>query len=178
MKNRTWTLQPRILADYLERELNNGHYRLTFTQIALGLWAIKVPTKAHIEVIRHAWQQAQKQLRRRGTCAILVTEFYFDIFNHKEPRNPEAIKLCLALQYKAYGVRLLTMKGAVNDPMALMYFQLRSRNVGGMAAAIADRVAVEYGGGKLTKVKARGLIQKLTEFPLPEHQTEFNDLTK
>ena len=170
-------IQAKILSDYLDRELNNGHYRLTFNQIARGLWPhLKVPHKEHIQAIRDAWQSAQKQLRRRKTCAILVTEFYFDVFRNREPSGKEQIKMCLALYHKAHGVRLLTMKGAVNDPMAIEYFSVRGRNVHGMMSAIADRATVEHDRGKLTKIKAKAIVDKLAEIPLPEHQKEFFDL--
>jgi hypothetical protein len=77
---------------------------------------------------------------------------------------------------KAFGIRLLTMKGRQNDPMALMYFNMRARNLRGMVGAVEDRITVEWSGGKLTKVRARMLVDEVTEPALPEHSEEFKKL--
>jgi hypothetical protein len=170
-------LQPRILTNYLERSLNNGHYKLTYAQIATGLWRIKGLTPRHLAAIRRAWPRSEKQLRRLGTCAILVTQTYFESFPRREPRAPEVIRECIAYHWrKAAGVRLLTAKGCRNDPMALIYFSMRGANVHGTVAAVEDRVAVEWAKGHLTKAAARRLIDKVTEPTLPEHQLEFGKL--
>lgn len=171
-------IQPRILTDYLDRQFANSVYRLTFDDIALGVFRIRVPKKEHIAALREAWQPAQKQLRRRGVCAILVSEMYFDQYARREPRGVEAIKMCIAGYggRKAYGIRLLTMKGARNDPMALMYFHMRSRSVRGMVGAIEDRITVEWVHGRLSKPRARMLVDEVTEPALPEHQEDFNKL--
>jgi hypothetical protein len=171
-------IQPKILADYLEKAFSDGCYRLTFDDIAIGIFRIKVPKQEHIEALRTAWQSAQRQLRRRDVCAMLVSVMYFDDYARREPRGVEAIKMCIAGYggRKAGGVRLLTMKGVRNDPMAIMYFHLRSRNVRGMVGAIEDRITVEWSHGKLTKVRARMLVDEATEPALPEHQEEFNKL--
>jgi hypothetical protein len=62
--------------------------------------------------------------------------------------------------------------------MALMYFHLRSRNLRGMVGAVEDRITVEWSHGKLTKVRARMLVDEVTEPALPEHAAEFNQLMK
>jgi hypothetical protein len=169
-------LQPKILCDYLEHAFRNRHHRQTFDEIARGLWQIKCPGSGHIRAIRDAWQSAQKQLRRLGTCAILMSETYFEIYEHREPRSDEAIRMCLALQHKAHGVRLLSLKNIMNDPVAQVYFRLRVRNVKGMMSAIADRVATEYEQGKVSKPKGRTIIRSLTDIPLPEHHKGFLDM--
>lgn len=171
-------IQAKILTNYLERALNDGHDRLTFDEIARGVFRIKCPNKEHIRAIRDAWQQSQKELRRMGTCVILVSAVYFDDYSRREPHGSEAIKMCLAGYggRKAAGVRLLTMKGVINDPMALMYFRVRSRNVHGMVAAIADRATVEWKHGRLSKKEGRKIADRLTEMPLPEHQTDFLEM--
>jgi hypothetical protein len=174
---RRW-LQPKILADHLEKAFCNGYYRLTFDDVAIRIFRIKVPQNAHIASIREAWQPAQKQLRRRGVCAMLVSEMYFEDYARREPRGVEAIKMCIAGYggRKAGGIRLLTMKGVRNDPMAIMYFNLRSRNIRGVVGAIEDRITVEWSHGKLTKVRARMLVDQVTEPALPEHEADFNKL--
>jgi hypothetical protein len=170
-------LQPRILTNYLERSLNNGHYKLSYEQIAKSLWRVNAVTPRHLSAIRHAWPQSEKQLRRLGTCAILVTETYFDSFPRREPRAPEAIRECIAYHFrKAAGVRLLTAKGIRNDPMALIYFSMRGANMHGTVAAVEDRIAVEWSKGHLSKAAARKLVDKVTEPTLPEHQLEFGKL--
>jgi hypothetical protein len=176
---RRW-IQPKILADYLEKEFNNGCYRLTFDDVAIGVFRIKVPKREHIESLRAVWQPAQKQLRRRDVCAMLVSEMYFEDYARREPRGVEAIKMCIAGYggRKAGGIRLLTMKGVRNDPMAIMYFHLRSRNVRGMISAIEDRITVEWSHNKLTKVRARMLVDEVIEPALPEHGDDFNQLMK
>jgi len=169
-------IQPRILTNYLEKSLNNGHYRLTFREISSALF--RKESQSCVEAIRHAWFQSQKQLRRQGTCAILVTEIYFVNYTSREPKGADAIRLCIAgvLGGKAYGVRLLTMKGVKDDPMALMYFNLRGRNVRGTVAAIEDRAVVEWTKGKLSKRVAKRIIDKVSEPVLPDHQLEFAKL--
>jgi hypothetical protein len=176
---RLW-IQPKILADYLEKAFKNGYYRLTFDDIAIGIFRIKVPKDEHIESLRVAWQPAQKLLRRREMCAMLVSEMYFEDYARREPRGVEAIKMCIAGYggRRAGGVRLLTMKGSRNDPMALMYFHLRSRNVRGMVSAIEDRITTEWAHGKLTKPRARMLVDEVIEPVLPEHQAEFDQLMR
>jgi len=171
-------IQARILTDYLDRKFSNGVYRLTFEDICLGIFRIKVVHREHIIAIRDAWQSSQKQLRRRGVCAMLVSTMYFDDYPRREPRGVEAIKMCIAGYggRKAGGVRLLTMKGAQNDPMALMYFHMRSRNVRGMVGAIEDRITVEWTHGKLTKPRARMLVDEVIEPALPEHDADFKKL--
>jgi hypothetical protein len=171
-------LQSRILTDYLDKAFSKGVYRLTFDDICLGIFRIKVVHVQHVAAIRDCWQTAQKQLRRRGVCAMLVSAMYFENYPRREPKGPEAIKMCIAGYggRKAAGVRLLTMNGVRNDPMALMYFHMRSRNVRGVVSAIEDRIAVEYAQGKLTKPPARMLVDKVTEPVLPEHAEEFNQL--
>jgi len=170
-------IQPRILTNYLESSLNNGHYKLTYEEIAMDLWKLKASTKQHIIAIRRAWPQSEKQLRRLGTCAMLVTEIYFQDYPRKEPRNPDAIKASIAYHFqKAAGIRLLTAKGVRNDPMALMYFHMRGINVQGTTAAIEDRAVIEWKKGKLSKRVARRIVDKVTAIPLPEHQLEFAQL--
>lgn len=171
-------IQSRILTIFLEKAFSNGCYRLTFDDIARGVFKIKCPKDEHIQAIRGAWQSSQKQLRRVGMCAMLVSDVYFESYARLEPRSVEAIKMCIAGYggCKAAGIRLLTMKGAINDPMALIYFSVRGRNVQGMMAAIADRATVEWKRGRLSKVKARGIVNRLTDIPLPEHQTDFLEM--
>jgi hypothetical protein len=173
----TLSVQPRILTSFLEKSLNNGQYKLTYEQIAYGLWKLKTPTKQHVDAIRHAWPQSEKQLRRLGTCAILVTQLYFDSFPRREPKNPEAISLCIAYHWrKSVGIRLLTAKGIRNDPMALMYFYLRTRNSQGTMSALEDRAVVEWKKGKLSKRTARRIVDRVTQLTLPQHQLEFSQL--
>jgi len=171
-------IQSKILSDYLERALGNGEYKLRFDDIARDIFKIKCPKDEHLEAIRKAWHQAEKQLRRMGTCAMLVSADYFETYSKREPRGIIAIKMCIAGYggSKAIGVRLLTMKGATNDPMALAYFAVSSRNLRGMAAAIEDRITVEWKRGHLSKRVARQQIDDVVEPALPEHQTEFEEL--
>src|SRR5262245_4720174 len=151
------SIESRILTDYLEHAFGNGCYKLTYEDIARDIFRIKVPKDEHIQAIRDAWQQSQKQLRRLGMCAFLVSNIYFDDYPKREPRGSEAIKMCIAGYggRKSRGIRLLTMKGVVNDPMALMYFDIRGHNVHGMMAAISDRAIVEWKRGNLTKIRTR-----------------------
>jgi len=159
-------IEPRILTDHLERELNNGHYRLTWEEIAIGIFGKK--SASCIAALRHAWFRSQKQLRRQGTCAILVTDIYFNTYSaRKDPKTPEAIKLCIAgLEGgQAAGVRLLTMKGTCDDPMALMYFHMRGQNIRGTVAAVQDRVDVEQKKGKLSRPAARRISKRIALKP-------------
>jgi hypothetical protein len=106
-----------------------------------------------------------------------VTQTYFDFYTKGEPKTEGTITECIAYHWrKAAGIRLLTARGIRNDPMALVYFNLRSRNVHGTTAAIEDRAVIEWKKGKLTKVEARRLIDEVTEPPLPEHKKEFGKL--
>jgi hypothetical protein len=178
MKIKQLRIQPRILTNYLEHAFGNGRYKLTYEQIALGLWPkLKVPNELHTRAIRKAWPRAERELRRRDMCAILVTAMYFEDFPRSEPRNPDAITHCIAYHWRgAAGIRLLTAKNIRNDPMALVYFALRARNVKGTVAAIEDRATVEWLRGKLGKRTAMRLIDKVNELALPEHQIEFAEL--
>jgi hypothetical protein len=85
-----------ILTDFLEKSLNNGHYRLTYEQIAMGVFNVKVPHREHIDAIKHSWHSAQKQLRRMGTCVMLVTDYYFAQYSNREPQYEQAMTMCIA----------------------------------------------------------------------------------
>jgi hypothetical protein len=170
-------MKPKHLSRFLRESLDNGHYRLTYRDIALGVSGKRSLTKAeiaeYIEGIRHCWQRAEKRLRHREVCAILVTDFYFNTYEKGEPKGDNSITLCIALNGRpAAGVRLLCMKGVRNDPMAIMYFRMRERNVHGIQSAILDRIAIESAKGKLTPSIARTLVDIVTEPGLPEHDAE------
>ena len=111
-------------------------------------------------------------------CAILVTETYFSVYHaRKQPKTPDTIAACIALHGRpAAGVRLLTMKGIQNDPMALAYFKLRGLEVQGIVAAIEDRITVEWHNRKLTKRVAKRMIDHVTAPVLPYHEDEFKEL--
>ena len=169
-------IQPRILSEFLEKSLNNGRYKLTYDEITTGLWPQK--SSGQLTAIRHAWPQAEKLLRRLGTCAMLVTDEYFSAYpNRKEPKSPNTIVPCIACHgRKAAGIRLLTAKGVRDDPMALMYFKLHGLNAKGMIAALEDRATVEWKKGKLSKRAAVKVIEKVTAPILPEHDADFGKL--
>jgi hypothetical protein len=175
-------LKAKVLSSFLRESLENGYYRLTYREIAIGISGGRSLTKAQVaeytDEIRHCWHRAERRLRKRGICAILVTKFYFDTFNRIEPTHPNEIMMCIAGGYDraAHGVRLLSRKGRRNDPMALVYFRLRSRNLHGIEAAILDRLTIEHMRGKLTKARARGIADEVTEPALPDHDSEFRDL--
>jgi hypothetical protein len=170
-------LKPKRLTQYWKQALDNGHSRLTFEETARDLFERR-PIERDIEEIRHCWHQSEKQLRRLGTCVILVTETYFEDFNRREPDNPQAIRMCIAggKGCPAVGVRLLTMKGTKNDPMALAYLALRTRCVLGGVAAIEDRATIEWTRGKMSKRISRRIIDNATAPVLPYHETEFGEL--
>jgi hypothetical protein len=173
----THWIKPRRLAAFLRESLDNGQYRLTYKEIASSVFGVKAPTIDDIDEIRARWHAAEKRLRKRGICAILVTQFYFDTYDRHEPKGAQQIALCIALAGRAAaGIRLLSMKGQHNDPMALMYFRLRSSNLHGQESAILDRITIESMKGKLTKPVARTLADTLTEPALPAHEREFAKL--
>jgi hypothetical protein len=108
---------------------------------------------------------------------MLVTDIYFQSYTRREPRNPDAITLCIACHgRKAVGVRLLTAKGVRDDPMALMYFQLHGLNVKGMLAALEDRAVVEWTKGRLSKRVAQKTIDRVAAPVLPDHAAELKKL--
>jgi hypothetical protein len=101
-----------------------------------------------------------------------VTEDYFG--SRREPQGPQAIKMAIALHgRKSAGVRLLTLKGKHNDPMTIMYFALRGRNLHGTAAALNDRLAIEARKGNLTKTVGRKIGDDISEPALPEHDSDY-----
>jgi hypothetical protein len=171
-----------MLSGVLREALEDGYYRLTYREIAIRIAGGKSLTKAQVAdytaEIRHCWHRAERRLRKRGICAILVTKFYFDTYDRIEPKGEQQIMLCIAGGYDraAAGVRLLTKKGKRNDPMALKYFELRARNLHGIESAILDRVAIEYARGKLTKPIGRAIADEVVEPALPDHGAEFGDL--
>jgi len=170
-------LLPKQLARFLHASLENGNYKLTFAETAQGIFEIKRATGAHIGEIKRCWPRAQKHLRRLGTCAMLVTDEYFINFPRKEPRAANTIALSLAGEGKAAaGFRLLTAKGAVNDPMAIAFYAMRTRNVRGGVSAIEDRVAIEFKRGKLAKRIGRRIIDDVNAPVLPDHGQEFGEL--
>lgn len=178
-------LKPKRLAKFLKVALDNGDYRLTYEEIAQGIFNAKRLTRAELEQvtdeIRRCWHAAEKHLRRRGVCVILVTQFYFDNFDRREPKKAQQIAMCIAgsgYDRAAAGVRLLSLKGTQNDPMAIMYFKLRSRNLHGMESALLDRVTVESTKGKLTKSVARTLSDSIAQPALPQHEVEFAKLMR
>jgi hypothetical protein len=174
MKKQTYWIKPWILTRYLKGELENGHDRMRYEEIARALFKIKNVTEDHIAEIKRCWHSTEKQLRRRGTCAMLVTERYFEEHAKREPNTEQQIILCIALHGRpAAGIRLLTLKGSRNDPMAIMFLRLNSRNAQGMQAAILDRIAVEWAKGRLSKARGQFLAGSLSEPALPRHEEEF-----
>jgi len=180
-----YVLKPKRLAQFLRLSFENGNYRLTYREIAFGILTAVKPTKAEVALftdeIRRCWHAAEKHLRRKGVCTILVTKFYFDNYHRLEPKRPNEIALCIAgggMGQGAFGVRLLSMKGMKNDPMALAYFAVRTRSARGMVAAIEDRAAIEWKRGKLTKPVAKRLVDNVGTPALPEHQAEFDELMR
>jgi hypothetical protein len=172
-------IKPRHLSAYLKTQLDNGNDRLTWEEIAKGIFGIKTVTEDHIEEIRHCWHLSEKRLRARGTCAILVTEMYFDAFDKREPNTEQQMTACIALHGRpAAGVRLLTLKGSRNDPMAIMFLHLHSRNAQGMQAAILDRIAVEFSKGRLSKNRGQKLANRTMQPTLPLHEKEFDKLMR
>jgi hypothetical protein len=176
-------LKPKRLSKFLRISLENGNYRLTDDEIARGIFDANRLTKAEVEQIideiRRCWYAAEKHLRKRGICAIRVTEFYFDSYDLTEPKKPTQIMMCIAGSGKGragFGVRLLSLKGSKNDPMALMYLKLRSLSMHGMEAAILDRITIEWMKGKLSKPLARTLADGISEPALPDHDAEFAKL--
>jgi hypothetical protein len=172
-------MKPKYLSRFLRESLDNGHYRLTYREIAIGVSGRRSLTKAEVtevtEEIRRCWHAAEKRLRNYWeVCAILVTKFYFDTYDKGEPRGENSINLCIALNGRpAAGVRLLCLKGIRNDPMAIMYFRMREHNVHGIQSAILDRIAIESAKGRLTPSVARTLVDIVSEPALPEHDAEF-----
>jgi hypothetical protein len=174
-------LKPKHLSKFLHVSLDDGHYRLTDEEIAVGICGrlTKAEIEQVIEEIRRVWHAAEKRLRSRGICAIRVTDFYFDTFDRREPTKPNQIMLCIAGAGKGRagtGVRLLALKGSKNDPMAIMYLKLRSLSMHGMEAAILDRITIEWMKGRLSKPLARNLADGITEPALPDHEAEFAKL--
>src|SRR5215831_9283326 len=174
--------RPKYLAKFLRASLENGNYRLTFKEIAQGHLSAKKMTKAEIaegvDEIKRCWHGAERHLRSHWEiCAILCTKFYFDGYDKLEPTRPNELALCIAgggINQGAFGVRLLTMKGTKNDPMAIAYLRLRTRNMRGMMSAIEDRATIEWKRGKLSKPIARRLVDNAVSPMLPFHEAEFN----
>jgi hypothetical protein len=176
----TW-ITPTTLYLYLRPKLEAGNaYRVTHKQICKDIFQEPVTTDDQISEIKRVWPAAEKLLRRKaGICAMGVTEYYFRKFRKTgaEPTDPIAIKRCLAINWnKGYGIRLLTLKGAHNDPMAIMWLQLRMLNVQGGQAAILHRIAIEYAKGNLTRSLARRLAGIAMEPALPDDDGEFRQL--
>lgn len=176
-------LKPKRLAKFLRVSLNNGYYRLTDKEIAQGIFSARKLTKAEmeeaVEEVRRCWHAAEKHLRRRGICAVRVTKFYFDTYERRDPTKPNQILMSLAgsgYGRAGYGVRLLSLKGVKNDPMAIMYIKYRSLILHGMEAAILDRITVEFSKGSLSKGLARNLVNATTEPALPDHEKDFEKL--
>jgi hypothetical protein len=174
-------MKPKHLSRFLRESLDNGHYRLTYRDIAIGVSGGRSLTKAEvadaIDEIKRCWYAAEKRLRHREVCAMLVTDFYFNTYEKGEPKGEDSIALCIALNGRlSAGVRLLCMKGVRNDPMAIMYFRMRERNVHGIQSAILDRIAIESAKGRLTPSIARTLVDIVTEPSLPEHDVEIAKL--
>lgn len=170
-------LKPTHLTRYLKQSLDNGRYRLTWEEIGGDLFG-RNPTEQDVAEIRHCWHQSEKQLRRLGTCCILVTDVYFESFEDTEPNQPHTIAACIAGYRggKSAGIRLLTMKGTRNDPMALAYLSLRSRAARGMVAALEDRATIEWTRGKMSKRVAKRMIDNVSAPVLPDHDKEFGEL--
>lgn len=174
-------LKPRHLSRFLLRSLDNGHYRLTDEEIAIGICGrlTKAEMEQVVEEVRRVWYAAEKDLRSRGVCAIRVTEFYFDSYDRTDPTKPTQIMMCIAGSGKGragVGVRLLSLKGSKNDPMAIMYLKQRGLCLHGMEAAILDRITIEWKKGRLSRPIARNLADGITEPALPAHDSDFEKL--
>jgi hypothetical protein len=175
----THMLRPRHLSRFLKEQLDNGSDRLTYEQIAQRIFGITRVTDDMIDEIKRCWHAAEKRLRSRGTCAMLVTDIYFENFARKEPNKPHTIAACIALEGRpSAGIRLLTLKGSRNDPMAVAYFTIRTRNVHGSVSAIEDRATIEWTRGKLTKRVARRMIENVSKPVLPPSAEDFDQLMR
>jgi hypothetical protein len=172
-------LKPWTLTQYLRRELDNGHFKLTFAEIAFDLFERSMTDSDHEEIVR-CWHQSEKQLRRHhAICVMLVTEFYFDNFRRKEPDTPMKIAMSIAgggRGRKAHGVRLLTAKGARHDPMMIAYQAIGRRSALGKIAAVEDRWTLEWGRGNVSKRVAQREIKRLGKPLKALHQKEFKEL--
>jgi hypothetical protein len=177
-----WTrirLQTIILTEYLRRAFNNGTYRLTFDDIARDVFKIKIPTDAHIDAVLDAWQLAQKKLREiHDICTMKVTAVYFNDYPKSEPKGEQAINLCIAGYggRKAAGLRLMALNTVQNDPMALAYFKMRGRVLGGQVAAVEDRAVTLWKTRRLSKRVARKQVEIVNEPVLPYHDEDFKKL--
>jgi hypothetical protein len=174
-----YSIESKILIEYLACQFSNGTYRLTFDDVARAIFRIKCPNEEHIRALRVSWQHVQKKLREvHEICAMLVSAMYFADYPRSEPKGREAIQMCIAGYggRKAAGIRLLSLKDRKNDPMMMEYFAARSRNLGGMVAAVEDRITVEWKKGHLTKRVARKQVDDVTAPVLPYHAEDFKKL--
>lgn len=168
-------LRPMQLERFLRQQLDNGKDKLTYKEISRGVFGVFTPQ--HLDEIKRCWREAEKRMRQRDVCAILVTELYFEGYTHREPKTPKEIADSIALEGRAAaGVRLLTLKDSHNDLVALTYFVMRARNVQGGMLGIADRVTVEWKHGKISKRIARKIITDAIAPALPYHGDAFKEL--
>jgi hypothetical protein len=172
-------IKPMRLTRYLITQFNNGAHRRRLEDTAKDIFGVKSITNEHTEEIMRVWRRAEEHCRSRGLCVIPVAKFYFEKFTEKkEPTKADHIKLCIAGGWSGAtdGFRMLSMKGSKNDPMAVMYLQIRIRCVRGGESAILDRITVEWTRGALTKALAKQMVDAASEPALPAHEAEFGKL--
>jgi hypothetical protein len=172
---------PRRVADHVYAAFTDGEHSLRLEELTKRAYALKeAPTPSQVEKVAFYLPRARKRLEDANLCTILVTDFYYDNgYDEREVKKPVDAAMCCALHGRAaVGIRVMSLKDSLDDPLGITWLFLNQRCGDGIQAANLKRIVIQHSEHKLSDRQAIALIKDVVAFKMPDNYVELAVLLK